>query len=106
MIGAILAATFLGCGGIAPAARVVIALILKLPWDRIVQVALNSLEAVVIVKGLLNGRDVEERRALTSEEFKQLKRGASVRIEYKDGSAIVAPSRAISEDENANPGRP
>jgi hypothetical protein len=62
------------------------AFIIRLPWDRITQVAVNLTQLVITIWGWLDGEEVRTERALTEDEARRFANGEEIVIELKDGT--------------------
>ncbi|MBI3408178.1 MAG: hypothetical protein HY040_07465 [Planctomycetes bacterium] len=61
------------------------ALVISLPWDRILSVLVLAENLVAIVRGLLNGAETETEIPLTHEQLRRLQNGEEVIVELRDG---------------------
>jgi len=70
-----------GCGAVGPAVQIIV----KLPWDKIISIAVNLLTGYVTIKGLLDGKEVQAQEKLKDEQLNEIKVGARVTVELNGG---------------------
>jgi Mn2+/Fe2+ NRAMP family transporter len=82
----VIAAGLSGCGAAAPAGRVVLEGLKRVPWDKVSTIVVNVLTGIAVVIGLVDGKEVKAEVSLTKAELEEIKKGYWVVVEVKDGS--------------------
>jgi len=75
-----------GCGAVAPAAKVVIEALKRVPWDKVSTIVVNLITGTAALIGIVDGKEVKAEVSLTPEEIEKIKKGESVEVEVKNGS--------------------